>query len=290
MNRELDLENIDCEELLGDIRYLNEMPEEQVRNLLRQALEAKIYLENDIVNLGNEIERGRETNARLQQFIERRSQENRSRNEMNEARPNEVYEANQAHISQSAARAVILKPNSFRSAIDNFKDYLHGFKLYCKAAKIPIENWVDTLLTYLDTPAQRKVGRLYFTERDKLEPGKCFELITDAIMGKIPKAAVRAELHYQKQGEGEGVSSFASRLVELAELAFSAEDSEYKDGILNDVFVRGLADEDIFYKVFEGCETRSFDENYKIALAHEGVIFTKNRIIKNIFNLFFCHK
>ena len=278
---EINLDEIDCEELLGNQRDIDGMSEEQVRNLLEQALRDKIKKETDIVNLYDELERARQINAGLRHHIEERLQANNNQIPIPNFLPERALdEVGHVQMSPDAARAVVLKPRQFHSQ-ENFRNYLHGFKIFCKAAQIPAENRVDTLLTYLDHATLRKVRRIGFNEMDKTDPEKCFDQITNSIMGKIPTMAVKIELEKQVQNDGEGISSFASRLLEMAEIAYPKLDAKNKDVILTDIFVKGLANEKILYKILDGCETRSFDENYKMALAHEGVIFTTDQIEKN---------
>ena len=47
-------------------------------------------------------------------------------------------------------RFPIKKPRQFKLGTDNFKSYLITFKTFCRAARIPRECEIDTLLTFLN--------------------------------------------------------------------------------------------------------------------------------------------
>ena len=133
---EINLDEIDCEELLGNQRDIDGMSEEQVRNLLEQALRDKIKKETDIVNLYDELERARQINAGLRHHIEERLQANNNQIPILNFLPERALdEVGHVQMSPDAARAVVLKPRQFHSQ-ENFRDYLHGFKIFCKAPSV----------------------------------------------------------------------------------------------------------------------------------------------------------
>ena len=161
------------------------------------------------------------------------------------------------------------KPDIFRTG-QNFKRWLKSFKIFAETAQIPEEYRINTLITFLDGPAQMKVETLNLSEENKLHPTECFEKIARAIEGTNLKNDCRAKLFNLRQGLDESVTDFATKLTDLADRVYDEPQSPIKEQIMLDCFIMGLKSDRLAFDLIKE-EFTDFQSAYQKALDLESI-------------------
>ena len=169
----------------------------------------------------------------------------------------------------------IRKPKKFELGIDNYKTFLNTFKIFVTAANIDGIDVIDTLLTFLDSKAQRRVGTLKLSLQQKCDVNQCYEDIGDVLQGSKMKADAKMKIYELNQKENETITDFAARLTDMADLAFESE-NDVKQKIMLDIFITGISSDNIAVDIIKA-NVDSFEKAYKKALELEGVYVSRQK-------------
>ena len=168
----------------------------------------------------------------------------------------------------------VKEPKRFRWGED-FKAYLTTFKYFAKAANIPDNRLMSTLLTFLDSRAQRRVKQLKLTEMETLtDPGGCLDKITMVLGGTVNEAIERQRLFTLRQAKLESIGDFVSRILDCAQIAFPKDDGEFVKKACSDVLIMGLRDAEI--SKFLSAIDDGFENTYQKALELEKKFAIRN--------------
>ena len=174
----------------------------------------------------------------------------------------------------------VMKPKGFTLGRDNFRTYLAGFKIFVNACAIPREDIVDLLMTYLGPKAQRRVETLRLTSCDKEDVEECYEKIANVLSEVHSKAEFRRKLFDTRQAEGETISDFASRVMELADQAYKTpEEENIKNTMALDVFTAGVARDEIGIELIKE-DVSDFDTALKRAMKLDGILASREPKVK----------
>lgn len=173
----------------------------------------------------------------------------------------------------------IMRPKGFVLGRDNFRGYLNTFKIFVAAAKLREHVVIDTLMTYLDERAQRRVETLRLTEVDKQDVMRCYDRIADVLSEQRSKAEYRRRLFEMRQGESETITDFASRVIETADAAYSPEEEEVKQSMMRDVFVAGVANDSIGIELVKN-EVEEFEAAVQRAVKLEGIFASRDKTVR----------
>ena len=161
------------------------------------------------------------------------------------------------------------KPDIFRHG-GNFKRWLKNFNHFANASKIPESKKLDVLFTYLDQTCQSKVETLKLDRIQKSDFDNCCEKITRAIEGTNSKSEWRTKLFAAKQEASESITDFVTRLNDMADRCYGAEESTIKSQILLDCFLSGLASEQICFEILKS-DPDDYTKAYGQALDLEAI-------------------
>ena len=168
----------------------------------------------------------------------------------------------------------VMKPKIFTLGKDNFRTYLAGFKVLVDTCGVPREDVVNLLMTYLGPKAQRRVGALRLTSEHKFDVEECYKKIGQVLSEVHSKAESRKKLFQIKQAEGETISDFASRVLELSEQAYQSQDEMVKNTNMLDVFTAGVRKDEIWIELNK-LDVPDFDAALKVARKLEGILASR---------------
>lgn len=215
-------------------------------------------------DIANELRELKETNSRLQDHIQNEA----SRHAMDQAFHLGKIDTLERHDRTNKYQVPYNKPAPFQDG-ENIQKWIKSFITFANATKIPDESRVDCMLTFLSPTAQIRVATLNLTAEDKHEASSCYEKVIRAIEGAVPKQELRTKLFFSKQKVGESMAEFTSKIQDLADRIYGQEKGEYKNQVLLDCFIAGIANDNIAIEIVKG-EHTTMEGALKQALDLEG--------------------
>ena len=228
----------------------------------------------DLERLQSEHDRANQANQNLRTQCEA-IQERMERMAVEPVSDRRQEEHHRRTRERGSSKYPVMKPKIFTLGKDNFRTYLAGFKVFVDTCGVPREDVVNLLMTYLGPKAQRRVGALRLTPEHKFDVEECYKKIGQVLSEVHSKADSRKKLFKIKQAEGETISDFASRVLELAEQAYQSQDEEMvKNTTMLDVFTAGVRKDEIGIELNK-LEVPDFDAALKVARKLEGILASR---------------
>ena len=251
---------------------------EELKGNLDEANGERARITTELEGLQRTMDEAVRTNAALRaQYDELRVLADQARNDgYNEGRA-EIAMQGRATASK---KYPVMKPKMFTLGKDNFRTYLAGFKIFVNACDIPRADIIDLLMTYLGPKAQRRVETLRLNCDEKEEVEQCYEKIAEVLSEVQSKAEWRKRLFEIRQNEGETISDFASRVIELADAAYNLpEEEDIKNTVALDVFTAGVARDEIGIDLIKS-EVKDFEAALKKAMKLDGILASRGNKTK----------
>ena len=146
-----------------------------------------------------------------------------------------------------------------------FKHWLAGFKYFAAVTKIKDSEIITVLLTFLCPESVQRVNTLCLSDVDKSDVNRTLGNISK-ILEKPNRISVKAKLFKARQKEGQSITEFATKLMDLATDAYPEESQDaLRSEILMDIFLTGLNSEYIALSVLSE-KPKTFDEAMNSAI------------------------
>ncbi|GFY09551.1 retrovirus-related Pol polyprotein from transposon 412 [Trichonephila clavipes] len=182
----------------------------------------------------------------------------------------------------SHSHKVTVQFEKFDEENENFDSFIERFETYLDVQNVPIANRAKVFVSSLS-------AKLYQLLKNLLAPDipsdQTLDKLKDALKKHLtPKPLIIPSRHKflnRKQTEGEGISTY---IAELRALAMNCDyDKDMLSIMLRDVFVSGLRDKMILYRLFEE-DNINLEKTLNIALAMEKAFRGTNDIMGRAIN------
>ena len=143
------------------------------------------------------------------------------------------------------------RPDKYKQG-QSFADFCEDFKEHIQLSKMKDDNLYIYFLGLLDSQSKKKLRKVILTAAQQRSASKFIPIYRRKMLPAHEAENLKMDFSDLTQGKDESIEDFASRVEDVASLAFAEESERTKDDACFSAFVKGLSDVELRVRLREG--------------------------------------
>lgn len=143
------------------------------------------------------------------------------------------------------------KPQKFKQG-DNFTSFCEDFLEHVELTRMKDDNMYLYFTTLLDANTKKKLRKVELTDPQKKDPVKFIPVYRKRMLPPHEAENLQMDFSDLMQKRAESIEDFATRVEDIASLAFAEESEKAVNDACFSAFVKGLSDMDLRVRLREG--------------------------------------